>query len=592
MHHRGPDESGIWHRDGVGIAMTRLSIIDIAGGSQPVHNEDKTIWIVFNGEIYNYRELRTVLEKQGHEFYTNSDTECIVHLYEEHGADCVKHLRGMFAFAIWDTAKDTLLLARDRLGIKPLHYFWNGKQLVFASEIKAILQCNVPRAVYPPSLATYVFFGYVTDPFSIFKDIFKVPPGHTLVLKHSRITVQKYWDVEYNIEKVYPEEYYIERLIDILTDAVRVRLMSEVPLGAFLSGGIDSGIVVALMAMNMAEPVKTFSVGFTYQKYSELKYARLVAQKYGTDHHEEIVTPDAEGMIHNLVTQFDEPFADHSAIPTYLVAKTSKRHVTVALSGDGGDELFGGYSRYRTGPLVRYSSCIPLKFRKPVFFKLSNLLPGWFPGTRTLRYLSGNKDEQYLSGISNELAVVHKKVFSTSFAQELKSADPVSIMWDHLNEVASNDLLTRRQYLDLKTYLPGDILTKLDRTSMLVSLEARVPILDHHLVEFAATIPPEMRVRGMNTKYLLKKVAERLLPKDVIYRPKMGFSIPAGQWIREEWSDISHELVLGERARARNIFNPRFLNSIFHEHRLRRRDHTYKIWTIMMLELWLRHFVD
>ncbi len=592
IYHRGPDETGMWHRDNVGIAMRRLSIIDLSGGSQPIFNEDRTMCVVFNGEIYNHRDVRAALEKRGHRYATNSDTESILHAYEEYGEDCVQHLRGMFAFAIWDGKEEKLFLARDRLGIKPLHYYFDGSRFIFGSEIKSILECDVPREIHKPSLVTYMAYGYVPDPLTMFEKIFKLPPGHVLTLKKGTLKVRRYWDITFEVGKVYPEEHYIERIIEILSEAVKIRLMSEVPLGAFLSGGIDSSVVVALMAKNMAEPVKTFSIGFDHERFTEFRYARMVAERYGTDHHEEIVTPDAEGILPDLVRQFDEPFADSSMIPTYYVSKIAKKRVTVALSGDGGDELFGGYDRYRTSRLGRYADRFPLGARKRVLGRLGSLFPEWFPAVHTVRYLSCSDDERYLSMLSKGLSDIHRKVFHPGLLGEIGTSDPSPVMIEHLASVRGKDSLTRRQYLDVKTYLPGDILTKVDRTSMLVSLEARVPILDHHLVEFAATIPPEMKVRGMDTKYLFKKVAERLVPKAAVYRPKMGFSIPAGAWIRREWSEMSHDLVLGKRAMERSYFEPSFLRNLMAEHRWGRRDNSYLIWTLMILEMWHRERID
>jgi asparagine synthase (glutamine-hydrolysing) len=593
VHHRGPDESGIWAQGNVGIGMTRLSIIDVAGGTQPIHNEDETIWIVFNGEIYNYKELRTDLEKRGHEFYTASDTEAIIHLYEEYGEDCVQQLRGMFAFAIWDKGTHQLFLARDRLGIKPLYYFFDGKRFIFGSEIKSILACNeVTREVNHPSLISYTAYGYVPDPETMFVGIHKLPPAHTLSCRDGQIRVWKYWEVDFNVGEVQPEEFYVERMLEILSEAVKIRLMSEVPLGAFLSGGTDSSTVVAMMAEHMSEPVKTFTIGFKNLKYNELPYARMVAEKYGTDHHEEIVNPDAESIIMDLIRQFDEPFADSSAIPTYYVSKMAKKWVTVVLSGDGGDEFFGGYDRYLDGSIVKYTSWIPKAFRELVFLNLSKILPEWFPGVNTLRHISGDDNDRYIRKLSKGISTSYGDVFSREISEKVGSSDPSPVMLNYLSTLAGKDQLTKRQYLDIKTYLPGDILTKVDRTSMMVSLEARVPILDHHLVEFAATIPPQLKVKGMTSKYLFKKAAERLLPKEVIYRPKMGFAIPIGTWIKGEWSDMSHELVLGQRSLARKNFNPRFIKRIMSEHFWGRRDHSYLIWTLMILELWFREMID
>ncbi len=593
IKHRGPDDSGVWAEENVGIGMARLSIIDVAGGHQPIHNEDKTIWIVYNGEIYDYQETRDDLISRGHKFYTTTDTEIIVHLYEEYGDDCVERIRGMFAFAIWDKRKEELFVARDRLGIKPLHYYSNGSCFIFGSEIKSILQHDsVPREMNPEALVNYFPTGYTPDPMTMFRGIFKLPPGHFLKYKNGEIIIRRYWNVKYEVSDEKSEEYYIEKLLDILSSAVKMRLESEVPLGAFLSGGIDSSMIVALMAKHMSEPVKTFSIGFENQSYNELPYARKVAELYGTDHHEEIVKPDAESIILDLVKQFDEPFADSSAIPTYYVSKMARKWVTVVLSGDGGDELFGGYTRYRNSVLGRYADMTPGLIRKGVFLNLSKILPEWFPGINLLRHISGNDNERYIRSLTKGVSTVHEKIFSQELQMAVGTTDPSHMFSQYIDDVKDKDRLTRLIYTDTKTYLPGDILTKVDRTSMLVSLEARVPMLDHHLVEFAATIPPDLKMKGMTTKYILKKAAERLLPKEIIYRPKSGFAVPINSWIKREWSEMSYELVLGDRALARNNFNPGFIKRVMNEHKRGRRDHSYIIWTLMILELWFREMVD
>jgi len=594
IRHRGPDDTGIWIGDGVGLGMTRLSIIDLSTGQQPIHNEDRTVWIVFNGEIYNFREEREILQQRGHHFYTTSDTEVIVHLYEEYGEDCVQRLRGMFAFAIWDQRRSQLLLARDRLGIKPLYYYSDGLRLLFGSELKTILQCrDVPRDVYPPALVNYTFYGYVPDPETIFRGIQKLPPGHLLVCRNGAVKVQPYWNLTFQVDgNEQPEEFYIQRTLEILSDAVKSHLVSDVPLGAFLSGGVDSSIVVALMARHVAEPVKTFSIGFTNQAYDELPYARLVAQRYGTDHHEEIVNPDAESIVLDLVRQFDEPFADSSAIPTYYVSRMARRHVTVALSGDGGDEVFAGYTHYRLSPVTKYSRRIPESLRTALLRPLSKCLPAWLPGAQTLRYISCSEIDRISMKYSRGLSPYHASIFSPELVHTVASTDPSVVLLPWLRDVQDKDRLTQLQYLDSKTYLCGDILTKLDRASMMVSLEARVPFLDHQLVEFAASVPPHLKMKGNATKHLLKRVAERLLPHEVIHRPKQGFAVPIESWVRREWSEMSHELVLGGRALARRNFNPRFLNRIMTEHRCGRRDHSATIWALMVLELWFREMID
>lgn len=592
IQHRGPDHTGIWCEGRVGLGMTRLSIIDIVGGFQPIHNEDKSIWIVFNGEIYNFKLLRKELEILGHKFYTDSDTEVIIHLYEEYGDGCVEKLRGMFVFAIWDIRKERLFISRDRLGIKPLHYFFNGKQIVFGSEIKSILKSGLiqPKVDYQ-ALVYYFFYGYTPDPNCMFREIKKLPPGHTLVFHKGKITVRQYWDVTYVPDYQHDEEYFIDRSIEIMREAVRIRLMSEVPLGAFLSGGVDSSLVVALMALEMSEPVKTFSIGFEEQSYDELRYARMVAEKYQTDHHEEIVRPDAEEVILKLVHQFDEPFADSSAIPTFYVSKMTKNWVTVSLSGDGGDELYGGYNRYREGWLAKWASFMPASLKTAFWNKIVDKIPFGCLGFNTYSYLSLGIDEQIIWKYTKMLSPFHRRIFTNELT-DMVETDPKAPFLLYLNRVSQLDRLSRMQYLDQKTYLPGDILTKVDRMSMLVSLEARVPLLDHHLVEFAATIPPELKIKNSETKYLLKKIAEKFLPLEVIYRPKQGFAVPIAKWIRGEWKDMSRDLVLGSRPIQRGIFRTDFLRHIMEEHYRSRRDHSYIIWTLMVIELWFREMID
>lgn len=593
IHHRGPDDYGIWQQGPVGIGMARLSIIDRAGGHQPMHNEDKSCWIVFNGEIYNFQDLRIELLAKGHDFLTSSDTETILHLYEEYGEDCVRFLRGMFAFAIFDTVKKKLFIARDRLGVKPLHYFFDGKHFVFGSEIKSILaSCLVKREFLPSALVNYFFYGYTPDPDTMFAGIHKLPPGHTLVLRQGAVTLNRYWQVHFEEDNRHNETYFVDRTLEIMEEAVRIRLVSEVPLGAFLSGGIDSSLVVALMARQMGEPVKTFSIGFEDQDFNELAYARMVAKQYGTDHHEEIVRPDAEKIILDLVRQFDEPFADSSAIPTYYVSKMTKKWVTVSLSGDGGDELFAGYTRYQEGRLPSLMRHLPGFIRKGIFRNLATLLPQGFYGTNTLRYWSCSDEEQIIWKYTKMLALLHEDIFSSELKARVATTDPASALLSYLRKVQEKDRVTRMQYLDLHTYLPGDIMAKVDRTSMMVSLEAREPLLDHHLVEFAATIPACYKIKNGETKYILKKVAERLLPRELIYRPKQGFAVPIHGWIKKEWAEMSHELLLGQRAMARKNFNPIFLRRIMDEHQRGRRDHSYIIWTLMVLELWFREFID
>lgn len=593
IHHRGPDEWGMWVEGAVGIGMKRLRIIDLAGGHQPMANHDGTVRIVFNGEIYNYRELRRDLETRGYRFATNSDTESILHLYEEYGQECVTHLRGMFAFAIWDATNRRLFMARDRLGKKPLHYLHDGEKLVFGSEIKSILRCPGFRPeVFRPGIVNYVAYGYSPDPDTLFSGISKLPPGHRLTWENGRIAVDCYWDVEYRPDYSMSEQQVLEETERLLEESVKIRLVSDVPLGAFLSGGIDSSLVVALMARNMGEPVKTFSIGFDEKKYNELPYARKVAEKYGTDHHEEIVRPDAEEVIPYLIRMFDEPFADSSAIPTYYVSRLARRHVTVALSGDGGDEMFGGYDRYLDSTLSGTTDNLPLAMRKAMLGVPAGFLPESFPGINTLRYLAAGSDERYIAKMTKGVSWIHRKLFSHELVRQTGISDPSIPLQRLLPKVQMHDPITRRQYLDCKTYLPGDIMTKVDRASMSVSLEARAPMLDHLFVEFAFRVPVHYKVKDRSTKYMLKQLAYKLLPHEMIDRPKMGFAMPVAQWINSDWKEMSEDLVIGRRALQRGNFNEVYLKHIMAEHRRGRRDHSYIIWTLMVLEMWYREFMD
>ncbi len=590
IRHRGPDDDGYFVHGHVGLGMRRLAIIDIAGGHQPIFNEDRSCTIVFNGEIYNHRDVRRELERRGHRYATNSDTETILHAYEEYGVDCVKHLRGMFAIAIWDEPRGRLFLARDRFGKKPLYYMHDANRLAFASELKSITALSdVTRRVDPQAVADYVAWGYVPDPRSIYHGIAKLEPAHWLTYEDGRVTTQCYWDVSYHPDsKRRPDEYYVDRALEILDESVRIRLMSEVPLGAFLSGGTDSSIVVALMAKHSRDPVKTFSIGFEEAEYNELSYARKVAEYFKTEHYEEVVRPDAERDVLALVRQFDEPFADSSMIPTYYVSRAARKHVTVALSGDGGDELFAGYLRYADGSSVRAASAIPTALRAAVIGPLSRALPPGTKGIDRLRDLLGTADDYYVRQMTRGLAQSYRDVFTPSFLATVAQPDPAHVAAPFLARASAWDALSRRQYLDTHTYLPGDILTKVDRASMAVSLECRAPILDHELAEFAATIPVDLRIRGVTTKYLLKKVAERLMPADMVHRPKMGFSVPVAYWLKKEWAARSEEILLGETGLARGVFREAFLRRTLDEHRAGKRDNSSMIWSLMVLELWWR----
>ncbi len=578
LAHRGPDGGGT-HVDGpFGMGMCRLSIIDLAGGDQPISNEDGSVWVVFNGEIYNYRELTTDLTARGHRFATASDTEVLVHLYEEYGERCVEPLRGMFAFAIWDAPHRQLLLARDRLGIKPLYYAATPDGLLFGSELKALVQSPwlEPRLDHG-GLAAYLQYGYVPDPLSILKGVTKVPPGHTLTIRSGCPGApRRYWDLTAHFKvPATPgsEAQAAEDLWRRLEGAVRYHMVSDVPVGAFLSGGVDSTAVVSIMARSTSRPIKTFSVGFREDRYNELPYARQVAQVYGTEHHELVVEPNDLKVLEDILSSFDEPFADSSAIPTYLVSHLARQHVKVVLSGDGGDELFAGYDRYAVDHRRRHIGLLGDLHLGGPLRALSTLLPVG-GGRNTLYNLSLPRLERYIDSIS---------LFPRPALHDILAADTPRVDIGHL---ADHDLdgLSQLQDLDIKTYLPGDILTKVDRMSMANSLEARVPLLDHPLVEFACAIPPGLRLRAGISKYLFKRVLVGRVPGEVLTRPKQGFAVPLESWFsgsvpgffRDELADSSHLTGIGLHRPALSRLLDRFEQT-------RRRDYCERLWALTVL---------
>jgi asparagine synthase (glutamine-hydrolysing) len=587
LTHRGPDGGGHHVSGPLGMGMRRLSIIDLTGGEQPMSNEDATVWVVYNGEIYNYRELTTELTARGHRFATRSDTEVLVHLYEEHGERCVEWLRGMFAFAIWDDARRRLLLGRDRLGIKPLYYAWTTDGFVFGSELKALTQS--PWLTPRPDrrgLAAYLQHGYVPDPLSILEGVFKLPPGHTLSIRPGQpSSPRRYWrPTEYfrAAEPAPSETRAAEELWERLEESVRFHLVSDVPVGAFLSGGVDSTAIVSLMVGASDRPVQTFSVGFREDRYNELPHARQVAERYGTDHHELVVEPHDLKVLDELLSSFDEPFADSSAIPTYLVSRLARQHVKVVLSGDGGDELFAGYDRYVVDHRRRHVGLLgDLGLGAPLR-ALSAALPVG-GGKNTLYNLSLPRLQRYLDAIS---------LFSRPALREILHGD---LPQTGIGALADRDLdsLSQLQDLDLQTYLPGDILTKVDRMSMANSLEARVPLLDHPLVEFACSLPPELRFRRGTTKYLLKRVLEGRVPPQVLSRPKQGFAVPLESWFsgsipgffRDELADPSRLVSVGIRRPAVDQLLARFEQT-------RRRDYCDRLWALVVLNRAIRRLLD
>ena len=594
IKHRGPDDEGFMVQPGVALGMRRLSIIDLAGGAQPMSGEDSSVTIVFNGEIYNFRELKQALQG-GHFFKTNSDTETIVHAYEEFGHSCLLRLRGMFCFAIWNDKAKELFVARDRIGKKPLYYTLTPRgTFVFGSELKSLLEHpDVQREIDPEALDAYFTLGYVPDPLSIFRRIHKLPPGHYLTFSAGEVVVKQYWDLKFEKVNLRREEEYLEQLRELLAEAVRVRLISDVPLGAFLSGGVDSSSVVALMAPHMSGPLKTFSIGFHEDSYNELKYARLTAKKFGTDHHEFFVTPDICEVVDELVWHFDEPFADSSAIPTYMVSKLAREHVTVALSGDGGDELFAGYDHYVVQRNRRAFALLPRAVRAGLMRPLSYHLPHGVWGRNYIHNISLDPIGRYLDSLSFFTQLNKDSLYTSDFRRELENHGQVVSRFEAFAARSkTNDSLEQLLYIDSKTYLPGDILTKVDRMSMAASLEVRVPLLDHKLIEFVTQIPSSMKLAGANTKYLFKKAVKDLIPVEILTRPKQGFGVPIQEWINQQLRERIRAILTESRTRQRGYVEPRYLDTLLDEHQRGRRDHSQQLWALLMLELWHRQFID
>jgi asparagine synthase (glutamine-hydrolysing) len=600
IEHRGPDDDGFYLNGGVGLGMRRLSIIDVKGGRQPIHNQDRTAWIVFNGEIYNYRELREKLEKLGHTFYTNSDTEAIIHAYDRYGADCPKHLRGMFAFAIWDERTQELFLARDRVGKKPLLYAQVNGQLVFGSEFTALLlHPDIGRDVDTEAIDHYLSFMCVPAPLTAYRAIRKLEPGHSLRYRKGEIKIERYWQPSFSKKVDISEQEAGEQAIEILRDAVKVRLMSEVPLGAFLSGGIDSSAVVALMSEVSSGPVKTFSIGFEEQDFSELHHARRVAEHVGADHHEFIVRPDALEVLPLLVEHYGEPYADSSAIPTYYVARETRKHVTVALNGDGGDESFAGYERYAAMRLAEKYHRIPSVLRDSVVRQAIGLIPS--PETkrsrvkdvkRFLQAASLPRVERYLRWVSVFDAEAKQNLYSESFRQQTQDISAANLLDPWFSKANGSGIVDATLLTDIMTYLPNDLLVKVDIATMAVSLEARSPFLDHHVIEFAASLPEKFKLHGLTTKYLLKRMLKKLLPAENLDRRKMGFGVPIGHWFRGKLQPFLRETILSEKALNRGHFKPEAVKQMVELHARGERDYSQQLWTLLMLELWFQRFID
>jgi asparagine synthase (glutamine-hydrolysing) len=600
IRHRGPDEDGFYFSDGVGLAMRRLAIIDLKSGQQPIPNSDRTAWIVFNGEIYNYRELREQLEKLGHQFHTDSDTEAIVHAYDQYGTDCPKYLRGMFAFAIWDERAKSLFLARDRVGKKPLLYAQLDGELVFGSEFTALLEHpRISRDVDFEAIHHYLSFICVPAPLTAYRAIRKLEPGRWLLWRGGEIKTERYWQLDFSKKVSIGEEEAGERVVELLREAVRVRLMSEVPLGAFLSGGIDSSAVVALMAQESSEKIKTFSIGFDEQDFSELHHARRVAEHVGADHHEFIVRPDAMEILPTLVEHYGEPFADSSAIPSYYVSKETRAFVTVALNGDGGDECFAGYERYAAMSIAQKYAKLPGALRNGVISNFVSALPGFDarqnPLRKARRFVAAASlppVERYLRWVSAFDDAAKQNLYSDDFRHETAMFRTASILEPWFAKANGSGIVDAALLTDTMTYLPNDLLVKMDIASMTVSLEARSPFLDHHLMEFAASLPEKLKLRRLTTKYLLKRVLKKLVPAENLNRSKMGFGVPIGHWFRGAMQPFLRETLLSEKALARGLFQPEKVRQLIDSHVSVKADHSHRLWTLLMLELWFGRFID
>ena len=588
---RGPDDEGFYLAAEAGLCMRRLAIIDLDSGHQPVSNEDGSVWVVLNGEIYNFREQRRRLEQRGHVFSTFTDTEVIVHLYEEHGTGCVDHLRGMFAFALWDQRKHQLLLARDRIGIKPLFYTFVEGRLLFASELKAILQLpEVERRLNWEAVAH--LFAFLTTPSdqAIVNGIRKLEPGHILLAspgEHHQI--QRYWELQFAPERGRPEAYFIQKTRELVEESVRLHMVSDVPVGAFLSGGVDSSGVVAAASQLSSEPLKTFSIGFHESEYNELNHARLVAAACHTDFHELTLGPNALDSLDEFAWHMDEPFGDSSAIPTYIVSRLAAKHVKVVLSGDGGDELFAGYDKYLVERRERRSllSAAPVRGLADV---ISRALPEGIRGKNLLRHYSLAGPKRYVDACTFFRQEEMRRLFRPEFAELLERHDP----WrERIGDLTSGDChwLSRLQRFDVRHYLPLDILTKVDRMSMAHSLEARVPLLDHKLVEFAATIPPDMHLRKGRTKHIFKCALRGLVPDAILNRRKRGFAIPLDYWFRGRLGPYVRDLLLGESCDRRGFFDGRYLEQLLRQHERGKRLELY-LWTLISFELWAKTFLD
>ncbi len=607
LRHRGPDDSGTYRDDSAALGFRRLSIVDLSGGHQPLSNEDGTIWTAFNGEIYNFPSLRRRLEATGHTLRSSGDTEVLVHLYEDEGPGFVRLLRGMFALAIWDSVKKVLVLARDRLGQKPLIYRVDPSRISFASELKALLtlpEKDVPRRVDPSAVDRYLTYGYVPHPGTILDGVFKLPPAHLAVWHEGRMTLERYWEPAWNVEKAQPPGEEAEKLRELLGDAVREQMVADVPLGAFLSGGIDSTIIVGLMQKYASGPVKTFSIGFDDPAFDETRYAEMAAKYLGTEHHAFRLEPRAWQTVPSLADQFDEPFADSSALPTWFVSKMTREHVTVALTGDAGDELFGGYDRYRAVALAAMLDRLPDGPRGVLAGPVARAIPASSRAKTRLRRIrrllegiTETPQARYLRWMTTFDESSRASLFSDDFLDllvNIREPDPASLLFDAWEVASRRDPVTRAEVADLLLYLPNDLLVKVDMASMAHSLECRGPFLDHRVVEMALALPVgrKLRLRGGRSKVALKAAFADLLPPPIRTRPKMGFGVPIDRWFRGELKDELRAVLLDPISLDRGIFRPEAVRTLIEEHESGLRDHAYRLWALLMLELWFRRYLD
>ena len=599
LQHRGPDSRGLFVEREVGLGIQRLRVVDLVTGDQPIASEDGSVVVVLNGEIYNFQELREQLRRQGHRFATQGDTEVIVHLYEEYGEDCVRRLHGMFAFALWDKRRRRLLLARDRIGKKPLFYAFGPNGLTFASELRALIEDEtVPRELDAGAIDCFLAYGYVPSPLSIFSAVRKLPPAHTLVLEHGLASLDRYWRLDYSrkLEVKDPRELH-EPIRGLLRTATRRRLVSDVPLGAFLSGGIDSSAVVAAMSEASSAPVKTFSIGFDSEAFDELGYARRIAGLFGTDHHEFVVRPDAIAMVPKIVRHFGEPFADASAIPSFYLAELTRSKVTVALNGDGGDESFGGYTRYVANRLAARLDRLPANLRRGAAARAMRLGGGEVTsiGNKARRLMGGlplhpaARYGRYVSWFDDtKRAWLYTEAFAR-LAHDSPAPHAIAEPWKH---ASGEDVLDVMLEVDVTTYLPGDLIPKIDIATMAYALEARSPLLDHELMEFAASIPAELKVHRREKKWIFREAMRGWLPDEILDRPKQGFSVPVGQWFRNELHGLVRDVLLDPGSLARGYFRPEAVQSLIDRQAAGADEETKPVWALFMLELWQREFVD